>query len=245
MSRRGASGYPRATKRPADPHVRAAFIPPVTNIRKGIDMKTIAAVLLATVLLAGGASAQTGKDTTMKESEKAKAAVMRTDKGKAAAMQVTGKATVMAIDLESRMVTLKTADGKEVTTMVSPDVKNLKQVNVGDVVTATYTVALAVSVNPAPGDSASAAAAMGMKTAKEGEKPAAHAAGLVSVKTTVEAIDTTANTVTIKGPRGNVRTIAVKDPIYQAKLRTMKIGDIVEITYAESLLIQVEEGKKK
>lgn len=193
-----------------------------------------------------GATAQEHKDSIeMKQTEKGKTAVMRTDKGKAAAMQVTKTATVMAIDHKTRSVTLKTEDGKEVTTTVSDEVKNLAQVKVGDVVTATYTVALAVEVNPASGDSASAAAAVGMKTAEKGKKPAAHAAGLVHVKTTVEAIDTKENTVTIKGPKGNVRTIAVKDPKYQAKLKTMKVGDIVEITYAESLLLTVEEGKKK
>ena len=163
--------------------------------------------------------------------------------GKSAAVQVKATATVTAIDQATRMVTLKTADGKELTTKVSPDVKNLKQVKVGDVVNITYTVALAVRLNPAV--AAPSEQVTGVGTAKPGEKPAAVAGDVVTINAKVEAIDLKANTVTFKGPKGNLRTVAVQDPAYQEKLKKLKVGDVVEITYAEALAITVEEGKKK
>jgi hypothetical protein len=170
-------------------------------------------------------------------------ALAQQSQGKAAAIQMQATATVTAIDQTTRMVTLKTADGKELTTKVSPEVKNLKQVKVGDVLNITYTVAFAVRINPTTAAPSQAAAAVA--TAKPGEKPAAVAGDMVTINAKVEAIDLKANTVTFKGPKGNVRTVAVQDPAYQEKLKTLKVGDVVEITYAEALAITVEAGKKK
>jgi hypothetical protein len=141
------------------------------------------------------------------------------------------------------MVTLKTADGKELTTKVSPDVKNFKQVKVGDVVNVTYTVALAIRLNPA--NAVPSATMAGAATAQPGEKPAAAVGGLVTFNAKVQAIDLKANTVTFKGPKGNLRTVAVQDPTYQEKLKGLKVGDVVEITYAEALAISVEAAKAK
>jgi len=163
--------------------------------------------------------------------------------GKSVSSQVQATVTVIAIDQKTRMVTLKTADGKELTTKVSPEVKNLNQVNVGDVVNITYTVAIAVRLNPA--NAAPSGAATGVATATPGEKPAAAAGNMVTINAKVEAIDLKANTVTFKGPKGNLRTVAVQDPVYQEKLKKLKVGDVVEITYAEALTINVEGGKKK
>jgi hypothetical protein len=163
--------------------------------------------------------------------------------GKGAAMQIKASATVTAIDQKTRTVTLKTADGKEFTGEVSPDVKNLKQVKVGDVVNVTYTAALAFRLNPTNGAPSQAAAAA--TTAKPGEKPAAAAGRTVTINAKVQAVDTSANTVTFKGPKGNVRTVEVKDPQYQEKLKKLKVGDVVEITYAEALVITVDEATKK
>jgi len=44
------------------------------------------------------------------------------------------------------------------------------------------------------------------------------------------------------GPRGNSETIKVKDP---QKLVGVKVGDMVDLTYTESLAIKVEEAPKK
>jgi hypothetical protein len=141
------------------------------------------------------------------------------------------------------MVTLKTADGQELTTKVSPDVRNLKHVKVGDVVSVTYTVAYAVRLNPANANPSGAASAAAV--AQPGEKPAAAGGDVVTINAKVMAMNLKDNTVTFKGPKGNLRTVAVQDPTYQAALKKMKVGDVVEITYAEALAITVEPAKKK
>ena len=62
---------------------------------------------------------------------------------------VTGKATVEAIDLATRHVSLKNDEGKTYTIVADKRVKNLAQVHVGDVVEVKYYEALAVDILPA------------------------------------------------------------------------------------------------
>ena len=56
----------------------------------------------------------------------------------------------------------------------------------------------------------------------------------------VTAIDRAANSVTVKGPQGNVVTIVAADP---KQLQALKVGDLVDVTYYESLLVQVKRSK--
>src|SRR5215470_10315995 len=60
-------------------------------------------------------------------------------------------ATVEAIDLKTREVTLKKEDGELVTLVVSEEARNLAQVAKGDVVTVAYEVGLVVGLGP-PGN---------------------------------------------------------------------------------------------
>jgi len=54
--------------------------------------------------------------------------------------------TVMAIDAKMRTATLKDADGRVETIEVSPEVKNLENVKVGDLVVYQVTEAIAVNI---------------------------------------------------------------------------------------------------
>ena len=159
-------------------------------------------------------------------------------KGTAAMNSVSVTATVTAIDLGTRAVSIKTTDGKEYSFIAGDAVKNLAQVSVGDVVTATYTEALLYEVKS--GGTTGASQTMATERAGGG-KPA----GVVGQKTTVTvvitAIDTATPSVTFKGPAGNVRTIKVQQP---EKLKGVKVGDTVDITYAESVAVSVEKAKK-
>jgi hypothetical protein len=47
--------------------------------------------------------------------------------------------------------------------------------------------------------------------------------------------------VTIKGPRGNEETIKVKDP---KNLQGVKVGDLVELTYAQALAVSLDKPEK-
>jgi ribosomal 50S subunit-recycling heat shock protein len=155
---------------------------------------------------------------------------------------VTLTATVEAIDLTKRLVTLKGPRGKVVTVTVDERVKNLPQVQVGDQVVVKYYESIALRVLP-PGEATPSASATGaVATAQPGQKPAGVGAHEVTVTVTVEAIDRKASTVTFKGPEGNSVTVKAQDP---KNLEKVKVGDKVEITYIEALGISVEKAKKK
>ena len=154
------------------------------------------------------------------------------------AVQVT--ATVAKIDQATRQVTLKTNDGREVTFVADPAVKNLPQVKAGDQVVATYTEALAYEVKK--GGSAGLSGTVAGGTAKPGATPAAAIAQQVTLTVTIAAIDLKVPSVTFKGPQGNTRTIKVQRP---ERLQGVSVGDTVELTYTEALAVKIDPAPKK
>lgn len=148
-------------------------------------------------------------------------------------------ATVEALDVAKRMVTLRGPKGNVVTFKVDESVKNLPQVKVGDQVVANYYESVAVRMAE-PGDS-TLTEASGLGSAKLGEMPAGSAARQVSVTASVEAIDKMTPAITLKGPEGNVVTVRVMDP---KNLEKVKVGDKLLITYTEALAISVEKAGK-
>jgi len=152
---------------------------------------------------------------------------------------VTAKATVEALNLENRLITLKGPKGDVVTFRVDESVKNLPQVKVGDQVVAKYYESVAVRIAK-PGESL-ATETSGLSSAKPGEMPEAVAARQVTVTASVEAIDKQAPSITLKGPEGNVVTVIVRDP---KNLEKVKVGDNLAITYTEAVAISVERAEK-
>ena len=162
--------------------------------------------------------------------------------GTVAVNEVTAVGTVEAIDLATRTVTLKGEGGRVESFEVDPAAKNLDQVKVGDVLTIVYKESLVYEVNKSGSAQPGLEGAAVAGTAKPGEKPALAAGRQVTATVTITQIDPTVPSVTFKGPAGNERTFKVKDP---KKLESVKVGDLVDITYTEALAISVEPGKKK
>jgi hypothetical protein len=162
-------------------------------------------------------------------------------KGQTVTASETVTATVTKINQKTREVTVKTEDGQEHSFIAGDHVKNLAQVKVGDKITAVYTEEIAYEVlahSKAAGVQTTEAAA----GAKPGEMPAGVVAKQVTVTVEVTAIDPSVPSVTFRGPQGNTKTIKVKDP---QKLVGVKVGDMVDITYTESLAIKVDKGPTK
>jgi plasmid maintenance system killer protein len=153
---------------------------------------------------------------------------------------VTRTATVEAIDLKTRLVTLKDKNGNVMDLKVGEQVKNLAQVKVGDQVTAKYYESIAVELAD-PGTSLQSSTSEGLAKAKLGERPAGLEANVVSVVVNIEAIDSKNNVATLKGPEGKIVTVKIRDP---KKWESAKVGDKVRITYTEAMAIEVKEVPK-
>jgi hypothetical protein len=150
-------------------------------------------------------------------------------------------ATVTAIDLNTRMVTLKGPKGEVRTIKVGEEAVNLPQVKVGDLVTVKFYESLAVEVIK-PGTASAAGEKTAIVRAKPGEMPGGMAARQSTVTATVTAIDKKKGTLTLKGPDGNKVVAKAEDP---KNLDKVKVGDELLITYTEALAISVEKAKKK
>jgi Cu/Ag efflux protein CusF len=86
-----------------------------------------------------------------------------------------------------------------------------------------------------PGDPGPATAPM-TTTQRKDRTPGSETRRQQTVAGTVEAIDAKAPSVTVKGPQGRVVALAVRDATL---LQNVKLGDTVDVTYYESLLIKV------
>ena len=146
-------------------------------------------------------------------------------------------ATVTAIDLPARQVTLRGPDGNLFTVEAGEEVRNLPQVEVGDRVVVSYYEAIAAEMAQ-PGQEASASAAAARAPA--GAKPGAGVAQEVTATVEIVALDLPNHTVSFTGPQGLAQTITVQDPEMRDFIRTLKVGDEVAVTYTEALAISVE-----
>jgi ribosomal protein S17 len=151
------------------------------------------------------------------------------------------QATVTAIDMATRSVSLKAADGSETTIRVDERARNLGQVKVGDVVKVAYVRALAWQMSKSTKASTTVEVEEAAGRAKEGDKPGGMAGRRVSATLTIEAIDTANGTVTLKGPAGNSRTIKARNP---ENLKKVKVGDLVDVTFTEAVALKVEPAGK-
>lgn len=153
---------------------------------------------------------------------------------------VTVTATVEAIDVANREVTLKGPQGGVISFTVDERVKRLNEITVGDEVTADYYVSLAWEIREPTEEEKAEPLTVVAGAAKAPPDTSPGAGGLRQIKAvvTVEGIDRSAETVWLKGPLGNYLTVEVADP---ARLETVRAGDTVVVTYTEALAISVEK----
>lgn len=147
-------------------------------------------------------------------------------------------ALVEAIDQETRVVTLRKADGEAVTFTAGEDVRNLAQVSVGDHLTAEYVETVSIVVMAADGKKPDAAEVSAMARTEEGAMPGVAAMDAMVVTATVEEINLEMNTFKLKGPDGVISEYTARNP---DNLKRSEVGDLVVMTVTSTMAIVVEE----
>jgi Cu/Ag efflux protein CusF len=159
-----------------------------------------------------------------------------------AARSETITATVKKIDQKTREVTLVGEDGAETVFKADEQVRNLAQVKKGDVVAVKLDQALTLWIlekdQPAPELGVGA----DVYRAQPGQKPGGMMTADVTGVATVEELAPDKTWVTLKGPRGNVVKLDVRNP---ANLDGVVVGTRVGFAYSETLAISVTAAKKK
>ena len=159
--------------------------------------------------------------------------------GIAQAVDVT--ATISALDAGKREITLKGPDGKEVTMVAGPEVKNYNQLKVGDKVDIQYVEALVLELKKGGGLPVARTDKEEMTGAKPGEKPGLKGARQFTVVGDVIALDPATQTVTLKGPQ-RTADLKVRDP---EQFKLISKGDQIQATYTEALAVAVKPAAKK
>lgn len=156
------------------------------------------------------------------------------------AAAVSISARVEAIDTAQRSLTLKGPKGNVQTFSAGPEVRNLDQFKVGDMVLARYVEALTLTLKKDGKELRSKAEAVDAARAKPGEKPAGAIGQQVEVTADVIAIDAKTQTLTLKGPKQTVE-LKVRDP---EQFKLVKVGDQIQALYTEAVALSVEPVKK-
>ena len=208
-------------------------------------MRPLRACLFAACCFASSACASGQAQTTPAPPEPAPAAAPQQTTAPPRTIEETveSTATITAIDMANREVTLKNEDGESTKIVVGPEMERFDELAVGDTVRARYTIGMTAELR-APTEEEKAEPFIALESGGKspaGTAPAAGAARMFRIVATIEALDRTTQTATLKGPDDTYLTVKVRDPSLLVKPR---IGDTVVVTVAESMALSLEKVAK-
>ena len=146
--------------------------------------------------------------------------------------QQTVTGTIEAIEKSSRQIYLKKPDGNTEVVYVPQEVKRFDALKIGDKITAKYYENVILRVQP-PGSKPVDEANRAVTPAAAGGT-AAHQR---TITATISAIDMKVPSISFTGPRGWNYSTKVED---KALLAKVKVGDKVDITWTEAMLVSID-----
>jgi hypothetical protein len=144
--------------------------------------------------------------------------------------------TIEAIDHSARLVTLKDKDGDTETIYCGPEVKRFDELKVGDSVTFRYYESIAYAIRKAGAPSGQPEPGRQV-VRSEGAKPGATISKQETATVTLTAIDPKVPSVTVLTEDGRKASFRVDD---KKNLEGVKVGDKVEVTYTQAVMISVK-----
>jgi hypothetical protein len=214
--------------------------------QRRINMKNIKTLLACSVLVLSvpvlSTAAQTMDDPEMDKIDTSPDRREAPPEGIDQAMLVEATATVTAVDMANRLVTIEGPEGNAVVIQVTEQVKNLPQVEVGDKVNIKYYRSATVDIVKL-GEGEELGTEMGavQTSAPAGEKPAGAVGVEVKRRAEVVFVDPYQKFISFRSPDRGLRKISLKDtPDLQHYLHELKKGDVIEVTYKEALAISLQ-----
>lgn len=148
----------------------------------------------------------------------------------------TVKVRVSAIDHEKRLISFRNEQNMEETFLVDDMVRNLDQVEVGDVMVIRTADRLAVRLYEVKTASMGRVEKTEVSRAALGQKPHGSITKTIQLTGRVAQLDAADRTVTVEGKRGSI-TVAIDDAV---SLEGIEVGDMVTAEYLESVAITVQ-----
>lgn len=157
--------------------------------------------------------------------------------------QVTTRVGVVeTVDATSREMLLRGQTGAQsgglLTLVVGRAVQRLNQIRPGDRVTVRYYQALAAQAVRSLADSSQPFA--GMSIAREAGRPGGEVTRVRAGRVTITAVDRETATVSFVGPGNMPRTVTAENPQIQSFIRSLRVGEQVDMVYEEALAISVD-----
>ncbi len=154
--------------------------------------------------------------------------------------EVTVQAMVVAVDKETRELTLKRPDGSSVEVIAGPEIRNFEQIEPGNTVTARYVVSLTARRLEADAPDTEPTAGLLTARAEPGQAPAGAIGSDMIMTVVVKSVDQDQHIVTFTDPNGALHAIEAERDEGKNFVRGLQPGDRVELIYEELLVMSVE-----
>jgi len=148
------------------------------------------------------------------------------------------RATVTAINTERRQVTIQ-GDQGPLTVQVSPDVKNLENLKVGDRVNLAYYQGVAAQIVKGGKKVTDPAVSTFRSGTPADMRPSGVVGASATVTVKIQDVNLPTNTVAFTQSDGTTHIVQVKSPEMQSFIRDLKRGDTVQVTFTDSLAVEV------
>lgn len=146
---------------------------------------------------------------------------------------------VVSVDAPNHRVVLEGPEGRQVHVQLTDKAKDLGNLKVGDAVKVDvlHSVAAYLDTDVDKGLPGAVERAGEIRATKDNPNPGGEAYRQVQVQLQITNIDVKKNQVTFKNPAGQSKTIDVERPEVQAKLKDLKVGQSVVVTYTDILKV--------
>lgn len=151
---------------------------------------------------------------------------------------------VVSVDAANRQVVLEGPEGRQATVQLTEKAKNLDNLKPGNQVDIKVTRAVAAYLDTdvdkgLPGTTERTGE---VRAAPGSANPGGEAYRQVQVQLKITHIDLKKNQVTLENPSGQSKTLDIERPEVQAKLKDLKIGQSVYVTYTDILTVTSKRG---
>lgn len=149
---------------------------------------------------------------------------------------------VLAVDAAKHQVVLEGAEGRQVHVQLGDQARDLGNLKVGDAVNVrvTHAVVAVLDTDVEKGLPDSSERTGVIRATQDNPNPGGESYRQVQVQLKITDIDLKKNQLTFQGPAGNKKVLNVEKPEVQARLKDLKIGQSVVVTYTDVLQVTTQ-----
>lgn len=151
-------------------------------------------------------------------------------------------ASVVSVDAANHQVVLKGPEGREVHVQLTDQAKDLNHLKAGDEVKVDvlHSVAAYLETDVSKGLPGAVERTGEIRATKDNPNPGGEAYRQIQVQLKITHIDVKNHKLTLENPAGQSKTVEVARPEVQAKLKDLKVGQDVVVTYTDILKVTTQ-----